>query len=106
MSFKNYRPLPPSIIVGSSEIHGSGLIAIDKIEADTFIGISHYVLPGKSGLVIRTPLGGFGNHSQGPNCEKILFRTEDEIKIYGVWTIDEVCIGDELTWHYSLYNPS
>ena len=53
---------------------------------------------------VRTPLGGFLNHSDEPNCELI-----DPIDYNVNWTIKtlqvirEIKPGDELTVYYSLY---
>jgi len=47
-------------------------------------------------------LGGFGNHSDDPNCNKILM--ED-----GSWWIGaskDIMAGEEITWSYTLYSIS
>ena len=49
---------------------------------------------------IRTPLGGFGNHSESPTCEK-----HWDVDRWLLRTIKDVEPDEELTWKYSLYNP-
>jgi len=61
---KTYQPLPDSLCIGDSKIHGQGLIAKENIPEGTDLGVSHYR---KGDEVIRTPLGGFINHSEEPN---------------------------------------
>ena len=65
---KYYRPLPENVTVQESVIEGLGLHATIDIAADTNLGLSHiedWSFPDK---YIRTPLGGFINHSENPNC--------------------------------------
>ena len=53
---------------------------------------------------VRTPLGGFLNHSDEPNCELITptdYNVSWQIKTLQV--IREIKPGDELTVYYSLY---
>ena len=66
-----YEPLPPEVYLAESPIHGFGIFAQEIIPVGTFIGISHVKTTNSSfthGL-IRTPLGGFINHSEHPNCK-------------------------------------
>ena len=51
-------------------------------------------------MAIRTPLGGFINHSQKPNCKKIVFEDETHLK-----AIRKIKKGEELTLKYTLYDP-
>jgi len=62
-----YKPLPKCITLEPSEIHGLGLFATQDILPNTCLGITHYFTGFE---IIRTPLGGFGNHSDNPNCER------------------------------------
>ena len=55
-----YKPLPESLTIKQSGINGLGLFADQKIMQSTNLGMSHLEL-GK--LILRTPLGGFINHS-------------------------------------------
>ena len=95
----SYRPLPDYLTVENSPIQGLGLFAKDTIGKNFLIGKIHIPDPDHEGEYIRTPLGGFGNHSDEPNCSKILM--ED-----GSWWIfsnRDIVEGEELTWSYTLY---
>jgi len=95
-----YRPLPDSVTIKESPINGLGLFATEKIESHALIGVIHHPQKKSEDGYIRTPLGGFGNHSDDPNCNKILM--ED-----GSWWIgakQDIEPGEELTWQYTLYN--
>ena len=50
---------------------------------------------------IRTPLGGFINHSENPNCE--LVDKDDDYHYKTIKTIKKIEAGKELTLKYSLY---
>ena len=96
-----YKPLPDSVTIKESPISGLGLFATEKIKAHSLIGIIHHSRKESEDGHIRTPLGGFGNHSDDPNCFKLLM--ED-----GVWWIGaskDIEPGAELTWSYTLYTP-
>ena len=101
----NYKPLPNSVTIKPSKINGLGLFAIKTIKKNTDLGMIHLVLQNmyniKQREVIRTPVGGFVNHSENPNCERV------EVKIYR-WhlkTTKEIKKGEELTLKYTLYDP-
>lgn len=87
----DYRPLPSCITIDRSSLHGLGLIAIKDIGAGFNLGTSHYTVDGK---LMRTPLGGFINHSDNPNC----FIDKD----YKLYTIQPIKKGQELTVYYRL----
>ena len=53
-----YKPLPEYLEVDSSDIEGSGVFALEDIDADLDIGMTHIKVPIIQGY-IRTPLGGF-----------------------------------------------
>ena len=95
-----YKPLPDHITKKKSSINGLGIFATEKIDAHALIGVTHHPRKESEDGYIRTPLGGFGNHSVDPNCSKILM--ED-----GSWWIcasKDIKSGEELTWKYTLYN--
>ena len=95
----SYRLLPDYLTVENSPIQGLGLFAKDTIGKNFLIGKIHIPDPDHEGEYIRTPLGGFGNHSEEPNCNKVLM--ED-----GSWWIfsnRDIVEGEELTWSYTLY---
>ncbi len=66
-----YSPLPEALTIKESDIHGLGLFAIDNISKSTILGMTHFKhIDYKDGW-LRTPLGGFYNHSNTPNCELV-----------------------------------
>ena len=101
MDRKKYSPLPEYLAIGPSQIHGAGIIASDDIPAGINMGITHIYDPEFQDDYIRTPLGGFINHSDKPNCE----IREDESKEYReVFTLKKIEMGEEITVTYKLYN--
>ena len=98
MSEAGYKPLPSGIVVRDSEIHGQGLFATWKLAHGTHLGATHWCV---AGVIIRTPLGGFGNHSWKPNCAKIICESAHRLFV-GPLDIEE---GEEITWTYTLYDP-
>jgi SET domain-containing protein len=103
-----YKPLPDSLIIQSSSVDGQGLFAKQNIEGRTNLGTTHIKLGEK---IIRTPLGGFINHSNHPNCTKshTLVTNHDDPKIkcdykqWNLFTIKDIKKGEELTLEYSFY---
>ena len=96
----SYRPLPDYLTIKDSPINGQGIYTTEKIKANALIGVTHHPNERSEDGYIRTPLGGFGNHSDDPNCNKILM--ED-----GSWWIGasrDIEPGEELTWSYTLYS--
>ena len=66
-----YRPLPKNLTIKDSKIDGLGLFSKTKIQKNSFIGISHVKHDDFQDMYIRTPLGGFYNHSKNPNVTKL-----------------------------------
>ena len=103
-----YKPLPESLTIKQSGINGLGLFADQKIMQSTNLGMSHIEL-GK--LILRTPLGGFINHSNEPNCVKIESVTRQRVnplydhdfKKWNLVTIKDIKEGEELTVRYTFY---
>ena len=96
-----YRPLPDYLVIKDSPINGQGIFTTEKINAHALIGIIHHPRKESEDGHIRTPLGGFGNHSDDPNCFKLLMEKS------GDWWIgakQDIEPGEELTWQYTLYN--
>ncbi len=103
-----YKPLPKNLRLGFSKIHDIGLFAKEDISVATNFGMSHIQV---SDTIIRTPLGGFINHSDEPNCEKVKLRftSEDKQPAYNFnkWnlvTIKDIKEGEELTLKYTFYD--
>jgi len=100
-----YKPLPDSVFIRESTIHGYGLFARTPIKKGTHLGISHVYAPGFSeNSMIRTPVGGFINHSDTPNCHKIESPEESAITYYSLVTSRDIPADTELTLTYTLYN--
>jgi SET domain-containing protein len=94
-----YRPLPLFLTIKSSGIEGLGLFATKDIPAQTNLGISHYFFetPGDKKL-IRTPLGGFYNQSDDPNCYSLIFTDFAQLV-----TKRDIKMGEELTTSYQIH---
>ena len=67
-----YRPLPNELTIKNSKIEGLGLFATVKIKKNSFIGLTHIRDEMFEGKYIRTPLGGFYNHSKKSNIIKMV----------------------------------
>jgi SET domain-containing protein len=93
----NYKPLPDSLTIKKSNIEGLGLFAVKTIAKNTDLGMIHFSY---GELLIRTPLGGFINHSLKPNCKKLDLDQEWHLK-----TLVDIKKDDELTLKYTMYNP-
>ena len=93
----NYKPLPDSLTIKKSNIEGLGLFAVKTIAKNTDLGMTHFSY---GELLIRTPLGGFINHSLKPNCKKIDLDQEWHLK-----TLVDIKKHEELTLKYTMYNP-
>ena len=101
-----YKPLPKQIKIQKSRIEGYGLFAAENILKGTIFGISHIHHDLFPDGWIRTPLGGFYNHSEIPNCELITNNMDEgfltEIKL--LQTIKDVQKDEELTCTYTIWN--
>ena len=96
-----YQALPNFLTIKQSTIHGLGLFASKGIPQGTNLGVSHF--KEESGEFennyIRTPLGGFINHADTPNCKKL----GEGGRIMSLMTLCDIEEGEELTVHYTLY---
>lgn len=95
-----YNPLPKCLTIKGSPINGLGLFATVDIPIGATMGISHIFVGGN---LIRTPLGGFYNHSDNPNCEKIISGMSNKVDQYTLKTLRAIKRGEELTVKYTLY---
>ena len=115
-----YKALHDDITIKKSSIHGLGVFAIKDIPQDIVLGISHVKDKDNTGRYhrgyIRTPLGGFINHSTQPNCIKVtprlklfprhwpILKEGEEALSIAIRTNKDVKEGEELTVFYTLYN--
>ena len=67
-----YKPLPECLTIKKSPIEGLGLYATKDIKTNSFLGITHILDENFENNYIRTPLGGFYNHSNNPNVKRIV----------------------------------
>ena len=116
-----YKPLPNYITIKNSSIHGIGIFAAIHISKNTIIGLTHVFNSEFDNNYIRTPIGGFYNHSNNPNCRSfssnsLLYNYEGKIvnpnnleqfnncsNFRYLIAIDDITIGEEITASYNLY---
>ena len=67
-----YKPLPNCLTIKKSPIEGLGLYSKTNIKANCFIGITHIKNKDFENGYVRTPLGGFYNHSNEPNVRRVI----------------------------------
>ena len=91
-----YQPLKLGLLIQKSSIEGQGLFTNKLIDVNIKLGLSHIVVGDE---IIRTPLGGFINHSDTPNCIK-----EKKGDRYYIYTLRKIKAWEELTLKYTLYN--
>ena len=111
----NYKPLPNGLFIKDSSIEGQGLFTTRDLIAGCELGESHYRIDTSEiesineeenkNLFIRTPLGGFINHSEEPNCHRTQIRIKPGFDKWIITVIKNVTAGDELTLKYKLYDP-
>ena len=99
-----YKPLPHNecikLTIEKSKVEGLGLFTQLFVPKGVNFGVSHIKIKNE---LIRTPLGGFINHSDNPNCKKIPLQDENYIK-YNLVAIKDITGGDELTVKYTFYD--
>jgi SET domain-containing protein len=97
----SYKPLPSYLKIKTSKINGQGLFTEKSLPKSIILGISHIKNKSKAfkNGVARTPLGGFINHSNKPNCK--LYETPMGFYLS---TTENIKQGDELTVTYEWYS--
>ena len=103
-----YRPLPKELCIKKntklSKETGNyehGLYSTGVIYQDEILGITHIKHSDFQDGLIRTPLGGFFNHSEKPNCMLV-----DDGDYLLLKTIKEIYKGNEITVKYTTYDPT
>ena len=104
-----YKPLPESVTIKQSGINGLGLFAEQAIKVGTNLGMTHLKIAEQ---IIRTPLGGFINHSNEPNAVKVELLMTNQFNVkhqydYKKWnliTLRDIKKGEEITLRYTFYN--
>ena len=117
---KHYRPLPPCVEVRKSNSDGHGLFAVEDIPGGSRLGITHLIFESEYAKevgfdTVRTPLGGFINHSDTPNgvlisrgSMRMLYTVvpipkNNEITIYYTMGYSDILpnFGGPKVWHYT-----
>ena len=99
----NYKPLPSGLIIKDSGIAGQGVFTTRDLNVGCDLGESHYRVEDK---LIRTPLGGFINHSEEPNCHRTQVRIKPGFDKWTITVIKNITAGEELTLKYTMYVPT
>ena len=90
-----YQALPSRLHIKDSPVAGQGIFAREDIPEGFVLGMSHLVV---DEVIYRTPLGGFINHNDDPNCMKWV-----EGDKYFVKTLRPIHKGEELFLSYTFY---
>jgi SET domain-containing protein len=98
----HYRPLPANLTIKESSINGLGLFANMDIVEGEVLGITHVKDDRFPNGLIRTPLGGFFNHSEDPNIK--IEETGGDLLI--IIAIRDINKAEEITAKYNMYDPS
>jgi len=104
-----YRPLPKSLTIKTSNVDGLGLFAKEGIAQGANLGMSHVAIG--SGI-IRTPMGGFINHSDDANTVKVELKINESddpllkvaTKKWNLVALRDIKEGEELTVRYTFYD--
>ena len=96
---KYYKPLDSRLTIKKSNINGLGLFTTEEIPVGETLGVSHVYDERFQNKYIRTPLGGFINHSDTPNLKAYIDKDFRYVK-----TLRHIKEGEELTLQYDLYN--
>ena len=96
-----YNPLPNEVCIKESPVHGHGIFASQNIKKNTDLGATHIKVP-MILTYIRTPLGGFINHSEKPNCVLDCTQDWDDYLIFYIITKRAIAEGEELLLDYEV----
>jgi len=111
-----YKPLPDGLIIKDSGIEGQGVFTTRDLHVGCDLGESHYRIDTSGvesineeenkNLLIRTPLGGFINHSDTPNCNRSQIRMKPGFDKWNIIVVENIKAGEELTLKYTMYHPT
>ena len=111
-----YKPLPSGLIIKDSGIEGQGVFTTRDLHVGCNLGESHYRIDTSGvesinqeenkNLLIRTPLGGFINHSDTPNCNRSQIRLKPGFDKWNIIVVENIKAGEELTLKYTMYHPT
>ncbi len=94
-----YNPLPEQLELKKSDIDGHGIFATMDLDKEFDLGATHIKMPIYNGFV-RTPLGGYLNHDESPNCYLTQVYEWDDYKIFHLFTMRKILKGEELLLDY------
>lgn len=95
-----FKPMPDDVELHISSIHGYGVFAKHDIPKGKILGLARIKVSWAEHGFVRTPLGGYINHSEDPNC---LVKELSEGVFYLI-TNSDISKSDELTVKYVLYD--
>jgi len=110
MKNETYRPLPKSLTIKASKTEGLGLFATEDMPKNTNLGVTHIAEHALTDEIwiefinsyIRTPLGGFFNHSESHNIQ---LKARGRYVLEMV-TIKDIKAGEEILATYTMYDPT
>jgi SET domain-containing protein len=89
--------------IKESPIDGLGLFCNKVIkDTETSLGITHVFVQSDK-FIYRTPLGGFINHSDEPNCELIRMDSSPDLGVNHLFPLRTIKKGEEITLKYTMY---
>ncbi len=94
----SYKHLPKCLTIRHSNIDGLILFATEDIPGAVYLGETHFKIDATEDW-LRTPLGGFINHSEASNASIELLDNN----LRGLTTKGNILEGEEITVTYTLY---
>jgi len=94
----SYKHLPKCLTIRHSNIDGLILFATEDIPGAVYLGETHFKIDATEDW-LRTPLGGFINHSEASNASIELLDNN----LRGLTTKRNILEGEEITVTYTLY---
>ena len=91
----SYQALPDGLFIQNSSVAGQGVFTKVKLMSGMELGMSHLLIDDE---IYRSPIGGFINHSEKPNCEKYLVGNK-----YYIRAIRDINPIEELVLKYTFY---